>query len=155
MRKLSVCLVIAATLLLAGAFALHGPVAAATTGGSQTPTLRFDVKFSPFNLIDVGKPNLSDGDEIVFHDQLFSHGRKVGDELGSCVIVDEVAVLGNCTMVIRLAQGDISAQFANSPPPRKSLALTGGTGAYRTVDGEGTLVEAGNGTGTLTLHLFG
>jgi len=49
--------------------------------------------------------------------------------------------------------GHITAAFANSPPPRKTLAITGGTGSYRTVDGEGTLVEAGDDTGTLTLHI--
>jgi hypothetical protein len=33
------------------------------------------------------------------------------------------------------------------------LAVTGGTGSYRTAGGEGTLVEFGNGKGRLTLHL--
>jgi Allene oxide cyclase barrel like domain len=112
------------------------------------------VRFSPFNFIDVdrdGQP--TDGDEIVFHDKLLTRGDQVGDELGSCVIVDEGVGLANCTMVIRLARGQITAAFANSPPPRKTLAITGGTGSYRTVHGEGTLVEAGDGTGTLTLRI--
>jgi hypothetical protein len=80
------------------------------------------VRFSPFNFIDVdrdGQP--TDGDEIVFHDKMLTRGDQVGDELGSCVIVDE--------------------------------GVAGGTGSYRTVHGEGTLVEAGDGTGTLTLRI--
>jgi hypothetical protein len=32
--------------------------------------------------------------------------------------------------------------------------LTGGTGAYRSAGGEGTLVEFGNGKGRMTLHVL-
>jgi len=95
------------------------------------------------------------GDEITFHDLLYSHGRQAGDEGGSCVIVDGSQLLANCTEVIRLQKGTITAQFLNAPPPRKQLAVTGGTGIYRNAGGEGTLVESGNGTGRLTLHLLG
>jgi hypothetical protein len=116
-------------------------------------TLRFAVEFSPFNLIDVGAPDFSDGDEIVFHDTLFKRDRQAGDQLGSCVVVDQTEFLANCTMVVRLSRGHITAQFANSPPPVKQLAVTGGTGAYGDVAGTGTLVENGDGTGTLTLTL--
>ena len=45
-------------------------------------------------------------------------------------------------MVIRLPHGNITAQFPNSPPPVKELAVTGGTGRYQDVDGQGTLIEA-------------
>ncbi len=38
--------------------------------------------------------------------------------------------------------------------PSAEIALTGGTGAYRTAGGEGTLVEFGNGTGRLTLQVL-
>jgi hypothetical protein len=56
--------------------------------------------------------------------------------------------------VIRLPGGTIAFQFANVPgPDPKDLAVTGGTGSYRTAGGEGTLVEFGNGQGRLTLHL--
>jgi hypothetical protein len=71
------------------------------------------------------------------------------------VIVDGRQVLANCTEVIRLQQGTITAQFLNGPPPRKHLALTGGTGIYRNAGGEATLVGFGPTTGRLTLHLLG
>jgi 16S rRNA A1518/A1519 N6-dimethyltransferase RsmA/KsgA/DIM1 with predicted DNA glycosylase/AP lyase activity len=32
--------------------------------------------------------------------------------------------------------------------------VTGGTGTYRNVGGDGTLIEFGNGKGRLTLHLL-
>jgi len=64
-------------------------------------------------------------------------------------------LVANCSLVIRLADGEITGQFANSPgPDPKSIALTGGTGAYRDIGGEGTLVEFGDDTGTLTLEVL-
>jgi hypothetical protein len=79
------------------------------------------------------------GDEIVFHDQLFASGQKIGDEGGSCVIIDVSQLLANSTEVIRLQHGTITAQFLNALPPTKQLAVTGGTGAYRNVGGDGAL----------------
>jgi hypothetical protein len=127
----------------------------------EARTLTFDVTFSPFTLVatnNVRNPNspFALGDEVVFHDKLFSKGKQVGDDVGTCVIVELTPeVLSNCSAVIRLSDGTIAAQFATVPGPTpKPLALTGGTGAYRDVGGEGTLVEFGPSTGTLTLHLL-
>jgi hypothetical protein len=96
------------------------------------------------------------GDEITFHDQLFAKGEQVGDDLGSCVVVAITPeILANCTAVFRLPGGNITSQFAAIPGPSpKDLAVTGGTGSYRSVGGAGTLVEFGNGTGRLTLHVL-
>jgi hypothetical protein len=117
-------------------------------------TLRFDVSFSPFNLVDVGEPGLSAGDQILFHDTLLRDGRQVGDEVGSCVVV-EPTPLANCTGVIRLGARDtISFAFLNAPPPEKTFAVTGGSGAYRTAAGDGALVENPDQTGRLTLDLI-
>ncbi len=49
----------------------------------------------------------------------------------------------------------IAFQTTATPGPApKELAVTGGTGIYRNVGGDGTLVEFGNGKGKLTLHLL-
>lgn len=73
---------------------------------------------------------------------------------GSCVFVDVSQVLANCADVVRLPGGTITAQFLNAPPPLKQLAITGGSGVYDAAGGDGTLLELGNGTGTLTLHVL-
>jgi hypothetical protein len=125
--------------------------------GQRGTRLHFDVRFSPFTLVDVdgsGPHNITNGDEIVFHDRLLAHGRQAGDEGGSCVVVDGDAALANCTGVIRLAHGLISYQFLNEPPPDKTLVVTGGTGRYLNVGGTGHLHEDATGpTGTLTVRL--
>jgi hypothetical protein len=117
-------------------------------------TLTFDVRFSPFNYTDLGPAGPSAADVIVFHDTLLQHGRRVGDEVGSCVLVDP-AGLANCTAVVRLGQEDtLTYAFVNAPPPRKVVAITGGSGAYRTAHGDGVLVEHGDGTGTFVLTVI-
>jgi hypothetical protein len=121
--------------------------------------LHFDVRFSPFTLVDVdgsGPQNFTAGDEIVFHDRLLVRGHQRGDEGGSCVVVDGAAALANCTGVIRLQHGLISYQFLNEPPPDKTFVITGGTGRYLNVGGTGHLHEDATGpTGTLTVRLVG
>jgi hypothetical protein len=135
-------------------------VSAADDRRDDGETLQFDVRFSPQALIatanerDPDSP-LSLGDANVFHDQLLVDEERVGDQTGSCVITALAPqILANCSLVVRLPDGEITGQFATSPgPDPKPLALTGGTGAYRDVGGEGTLVEFGDETGTLTLEL--
>jgi allene oxide cyclase-like protein len=151
--------VIAVLVALAGTLSAAAASPAAGPSAATSKTLAWKVVFSPPEFIqanNVRNPGsgFELGDEIVFHDQLFASGQKVGDEGGSCVIIDVRQLLANCTEVIRLQHGTITAQFLNAPPPTKQLAVTGGAGAYRNVGGDGTLIEFGNGKGTLTLHLL-
>jgi allene oxide cyclase-like protein len=148
------------TALVGSALLVQASVASAsddTSGGdhgrSHETTLVFDVQFSPFSYTDLGEPGPGAADMIVFNDQLLRDGRTVGHEVGNCVVVD-ASGLANCTAVITLDDGTITFALENSPPPRKALAVTGGSGAYRLVRGDGVLVEDATGpTGTLTLHL--
>jgi hypothetical protein len=144
---------------VAGAMAIPAASQAAGSSPAKSTTLVFDVVFSPTEFIQANNVRIPNspaalGDELVFHDQLFSSGQQVGDEAGSCVIVDLSPVLANCTEVIRLAGGTITTQFLNAPPPVKQLAITGGSGVYNAAGGDGTTVEFGNGKGKVTLHLL-
>jgi allene oxide cyclase-like protein len=133
---------------------------AATPATARSTTLTFSVHFSPFEALHLNphpdpKTGFGFGDELTFHDQLFAHGQRAGDEGGSCVVVDGAQPLANCTEVIRLKQGTITAAGLNGPPPTKHFAVTGGTGLYRTAGGQTTLVEFGSTRGKLTIHLLG
>lgn len=142
--------------VIGSALLVQTAVADADDGGlarSHRVTLTLDVRTSPFNYTDLGDPGPSAADVIVFHDKLLKHGRQVGHQVGSCTVV-EASGLANCTGVVTLAgRGTIAFAFENAPPPRKVLAVTGGSGAYRTAHGDGTFVESGRQTGTLTLRL--
>jgi hypothetical protein len=162
MRKVALASAAAALVLgLVGVVAISAVSQAAEPSAHKAKTFTFDVVFSPFSPIaanNVRNPNspFALGDELVFHDQPFSEGKHVGDDVGSCVIASITPeLLANCTLVIRLPGGNITGQFvAISGPTPRELALTGGTGTYRNVGGEGTLVEFGNGKGRLTLHVL-
>ena len=130
---------------------LQGSALGAAPGGGRTMT--FHVVFEPFNYTDLGAPGPSAADVIVFHDQLFQNGEAVGDEVGSCVLVDETG-LSNCSGVMQLEdRGTITFSFVNAPPPHKVLAVTGGSGQFWTAGGDGTLDENEDHTGTLVLRL--
>ena len=161
MRKVPLASAVAALSLgLAGVLSASAASQAAEPSTAKSRTLTFDVVFSPFSLVaanNVRDPNspIALGDEITFHDQLFAKGRQVGDTVGSCVIVTIAPdLLANCTAVFRVPGGNITAQFpAVAGPAPKDVAVTGGTGTYRNVGGDGTLVEFGNGKGRLTLSV--
>jgi hypothetical protein len=146
----------AGTALVGSAVLVQGSVASASSGdpaGDGQSTVVFDVVFSPFNYTDLGEPGPSAADLIVFHDTLLQDGREDGHEVGSCVVVDADG-LASCTAVLTVdGQGTIAYALENAPPPRKVLAITGGSGDYRTARGDGVLVEHGDGTGTLTLRI--
>jgi len=145
----------------AGAVLIPAVSQAAGPGAAKSRTLVFQVVFSPHTIIAANnvRPKhlpFALGDENIFHDQLFSKGHHAGDELGSCVIVSlpPDPVLANCSLVIRLPAGNIVGQVPISPGPApKDIAVTGGTGIYRAIGGDGTLVEFGNGKGRLTLRV--
>jgi hypothetical protein len=123
------------------------------TGRDHEVTLRFHVETSPFSYTDLGETGPSAADVIVFNDRLFQDGREVGHEVGSCVVI-EPSGLSNCTAVVTLdGRGTISYSFENAPPPEKTLAITGGSGKFRTAHGDGSFTESGEGTGTLILSL--
>ncbi|HUL27837.1 MAG TPA: hypothetical protein VLW44_18915 [Streptosporangiaceae bacterium] len=163
MRKVPLAGAAAAVVLgLAGVVSFAAVSQAAQPGPAKSRTLVFDVVFSPFELVQANNVRDPDspialGDEIVAHDQLFSHGTQAGDDAFSCVIVSAPPddILANCTGVFRLPGGTIAFQTTATPGPApKDLAVTGGTGTYRNAGGDGTLVEFGNGKGQLTLHML-
>ena len=105
----------------------------AAASSAETTHLHFLVKFiGQDTFLDLGAPGPSQG----------------------CVFFDLARPQENCTVTFSLPGGDIMTQFLNSPPPAKTLAITGGTGIYRDVRGQGKLVESGHGTATLSFDLI-
>lgn len=130
----------------------------AMTSSVQTTHLQFFVKFiGQDTFLDLGTPGPSQGDEMILHDLVFTPDghTQVGYDGGSCVFFDVTKPEENCTVTFSLPGGTITTQFLNSPPPAKTLAVTGGTGTYRNARGQGKLVESGHGTATLSFDLIG
>ncbi|MDP9219914.1 MAG: hypothetical protein M3P23_05160 [Actinomycetota bacterium] len=134
---------------------LTSSASSATPKDSDRDTLHFDVTFSPFFFLDLGKKQFSMGDEIVAHDQLLdASGAVVGHNGVSCIMTAPRQAEAECTATFSLPHGTITTQFLNSPPSVKTMAVTGGTARYRDVSGQGVLVENGDDTGTITFQLI-
>jgi hypothetical protein len=137
------------------------PVVAQEQGDSSpdSQVLRFDVRFSPFNVIDVTPPQgdgTQPGDYAVFSDRLINQaGEMVGRQGGSGLVTRLTASGAEIffDLAIRLHNGQIAAQGLSSTAASKRIAVVGGTGAYTGADGHLVLVENGDGTGTLTITL--
>jgi hypothetical protein len=94
--------------------------------------------------IDLGEPGDGLGDQFVFSGDLFRHGEKVGIDGGVCTIVrlePRVSATSQCVATAELPKGQITVQglltFSEETEGEPSrLAITGGTGNYRTAHGE-------------------
>ena len=113
-RAMAVGLSLAASVLL-----LQGSALGAATGNARAAHHDLPRGVQPFNYTDLGAPGPSSADVIVFHDQLFQSVEAVGDEVGSCVLVDDTG-LSNCSGVMQLeGRGTITFFFVNAPPPTR------------------------------------
>lgn len=117
--------------------------------GAPAASLRLFEHDTQQATIDLGERGAGQGDLFVFSGDLFDGGPtgpKLGRADGSCTTTS-----GNpntpgvllCSVTFRLAGGQIEAQTAIDSGPFFSgavgpVAVTGGTGAYRDVGGDGT-----------------
>lgn len=120
----------------------------AACGGDEGDVERIEVVAPEIDriMIDLGRPGTNKGDQILIRKNLFFKGnrsRRVGENAISCVIVDikgPQKFTTMCTVVNWFfGRGQIMGQelieldFAN--PGRFDMAITGGTGSYRSVKG--------------------
>ena len=132
--------------------------AGASTRGQhrhEGETHQFVIKFSPFFLLDLGRPGISQGDQITANDRLLNrNGKSVGHDGLACTITDPSHAEAACQGTFVLPGGQITVQFLNSPPPVKIGAITGGTGRFRAAEGQMRLVEPATGNvGTVTFSI--
>jgi len=137
-------LLIAAVALGATVFATGG---IANGSGPRTTTIVYHVKYSPLTVIHLS-PNgaYSRGDEIVSWDDLYKGGKKAGRDANACVITNLTPLQAECTITFVTADGTITAQYMDTPPPHKIAAVTGGTGKYLGARGQVVIVESGSDT---------
>jgi hypothetical protein len=117
--------------------------------------------------IDLGKTGLSLGDRFIFSDDI--SGDAVGTDGGDCVTVrldpkdateaNVNAVTQQCVVTLSLPEGQITGQalitFTNAPTPAPfTVAITGGTGKFRTAHGEVEVTEESDTVAHLTVRLI-
>jgi hypothetical protein len=122
--------------------------AVATADGKGKRTLRLVATEIQSEFLDLGTPGPSLGDEFVFSEKLSRHGREVGVSGGVCTATQVVppydVLTFHCVATLSLRRGQITlqglieVQGENDPGPF-TVAITGGTGAYRGVGGEAVI----------------
>jgi Allene oxide cyclase barrel like domain len=119
--------------------------AAVATAHGNGKTLRLVATDTQENFLDFGAPGPSLGDELVISETLSRRGRDVGTAGVVCTITGaeppyEVLTF-QCLATLSLRNGQITlqglieVQGENDPGPW-TVAITGGTGAYRGAGGE-------------------
>lgn len=104
--------------------------------------------------LDLGAEGFSIGDPFVFSDTVFQGSKEVGMLGGQCTAVrilpeplpaeqEPTSVTVNCVVSVELPRGQLTAQglVTFDDDNTFSLAITGGTGAYRTARGQADVTE--------------
>jgi hypothetical protein len=98
--------------------------------------------------LDLGASGPSIGDRFIFSGNLVRNGKRLGVGAGDCAVVlfrpgpdpagEPEALTDQCVATVSLPKGQITAQglVDRTGPVPIRLAITGGTGAYRTAHGE-------------------
>jgi hypothetical protein len=140
--------VVAAIVTLGTLVFSSGTALADGKGKHRGDKLRVVAEQSQIEFLDLGDPGPSLGDEIVFSEVLFIRGREVGMSGGVCVATEVVppytTITYHCVATLSLRRGQITLQGlvelqGDDDPGPFTVAITGGTGAFRGAGGEATI----------------
>jgi hypothetical protein len=138
MKRLLTLIVLAAAAVLVIALAAGGTGAASSGGGKRIAVFE---RATTDTLVDLPPAGDSVGDTLTFANEVFDArtGKKVGSDQGQCVrtVVGEAF---ECSWTTFLPKGQITVQGPFYDAADSTVAITGGTGAYR------------NARGTMDLH---
>ncbi len=110
---------------------------AATTGSAAT-TRHFTVveRAKTDTVVDIGGAGDSTGDVLTFHNRLYQSGKAVGRDQGVCTRISVAQGTWECAWTNILADGSISVEGPFYDTRNSTLAVVGGTGAYRHASGQ-------------------
>jgi hypothetical protein len=134
--------------------------ASASSNTSATKTIHVvQPATAKFTNVDVGDEDESPGDYVVITSPLVKPGtdKKVGSVAAVCTLVKVTPTFpSQCVGTASLSRGDITVQgiFLSVEGKRNVLAITGGTGAYRTAHGTLTATILRSGATDLVFKLI-
>lgn len=152
MRRSWKALTITATVLLVS----FGAMTLASAANNHTTVLHLVHKRIQTTNLDLGAKGSSPGDQMIFADDVFRDGKKVGTAGGACtaVRVTGSAIQYHCQASVRLPKGQLSGQLlAWTSQQTLTYAITGGTGAYRDAGGYATVPNTQDPTYPVTVFL--
>jgi hypothetical protein len=155
-------LVTVGVLALAVAGVAVASAASSSSGAADQPVqvIRLVARQVQVTPLDFGAPGFSPGDQEVVAADLYRGGRKVGQDASVCQVVRVAnnAATVQCFITLSLPDGQITTQglaiSTGAGPGTFSLAITGGTGAYRTAHGRMRVTATATDEVPLTLRLI-
>jgi hypothetical protein len=164
MRRL-ISKALAVVTLTAASFALTSATAVASTPSDQSPkTLHLLVKTVDSAALDLGQQGPSLGDQSIFTSDLYRQGKKIGEGRSICTVTRiagigaDLKVTAQCLGTDVLPAGQVTVQgavsFTGPNVPPFTLAITGGTGAYKRAHGEADTRPISPTEAELTYHLI-
>ena len=95
------------------------------------------------------------GDQIVFTTQLLKGDTEVGHQGGVCTVTSVARAEAQCLATYALPGGQITGQalIVLGDPAPYAVAITGGSGKYKGVEGEIRVQPVSETRGILTFHL--
>lgn len=167
--KLRLLAVLAVALAL-GAVSLASATGEATDDRKKVRIIDLTAKTVQEADLDLGAEGFSLGDRFVFSDDVFRDDGPVGMLGGECTAVrilpqplppeqEPESVTVNCVVTLELPRGQVTVQglitFSQETEGQPfTLAVTGGTGAYRTARGEAQVTETSDVDSSIRLTLI-
>ncbi len=118
-----------------------GSAVAQISGGSTVHVIEHAVTDTVVHSGGTGHDHT--GDTLTFHNQVFDSKdkRRVGHDQGFCVRISPTEGTYECMWTTFLAHGQLTVEGPFYDKKNSVLAITGGTGAYRSARGEMTLLS--------------
>jgi hypothetical protein len=132
--------------------------AIAEAHGKGKRTLRLVGTEIQSEFLDLGAPGISLGDELVFSETLSRRDHEVGESGGVCTATQVTppydVITFHCVATLSLRRGQITLQGlievqGEDDPGPFTVAITGGTGAFRGVGGEARIRDVSE---TMTIY---
>lgn len=141
-----------------------GMLSASQASGASVEVLRLVAIEVDSTFLNLGDPGFSLGDQVVFTNDLFKRGTKVGKDGGTCTLVrlaEDGSASFQCLGTNELPDGQITVQGMVTYGPGEEikedpflLAITGGTGAYKTAHGQVRVIEVSSQKLHLTFRII-
>ncbi|MFE8950167.1 hypothetical protein [Streptomyces sp. NPDC007856] len=153
-RKL-VPVVGAVAALLVGAPLASAAAPTSREAHQHTETINVVAKQTQTQSIDLGEKGKSLGDQLVIAEDLYRHGKKIGDHSVVCTYIHTEPDALQCLGTFALPEGQITGQaLLHLPAPSAvDVAVTGGSGAFSNVGGYVRTVPAGTTERHVTFNL--
>jgi hypothetical protein len=143
--------------LTVGVVSLVPTAAGAKRHGKKVQILNLTTRTAQEAELDLGATGPSVGDRFVFSDNVFRGNQQIGILGGECIFVrlepnpvpqgqEPTSAVVNCVVSVQLPKGQLTVQglvtFSEQSGDRFTLAITGGTRAYRTAHGQATITTS-------------